>query len=80
MGIQTEIEFKLAIDRPGNGRDEVVSVSVNVAYRIRPDLATLQSNHAGPHTAAALAALGVVPPASPRASACGRDGPRVPRA
>ncbi len=35
--------LKVDIDRPGNGRDETVSLSVNVAYRIRPDLATLQS-------------------------------------
>ncbi len=38
-----ENRFKVDIDRPGNGRDEVVNVSVNVAYRIRPDLGTLQS-------------------------------------
>jgi hypothetical protein len=38
-----ENRFKVAIDRPGNGRDETVNVSVNVAYRIRPDLATLQA-------------------------------------
>jgi hypothetical protein len=38
-----ENRFKVAIDRPGNGRDETVNVNVNVAYRIRPDLATLQS-------------------------------------
>jgi hypothetical protein len=36
-----ENRFKVAIDRPGNGRDETVNVSVNVAYRIRPDLGTL---------------------------------------
>lgn len=35
--------FKVAIDRPGNGRDETVSVVVHVAYRIRPDLAALQA-------------------------------------
>jgi hypothetical protein len=38
-----ENRFKVAIDRPGNGRDETVNVSVNVAYRVRPDLATLQA-------------------------------------
>jgi hypothetical protein len=38
-----ENRFKVDIDRPGNGRDESVGVSVNVAYRIRPDLATLQA-------------------------------------
>jgi hypothetical protein len=35
--------FKVSIDRPGNGRDETVSVVVHVAYRIRPDLAALQA-------------------------------------
>ncbi|WP_437731070.1 zinc-ribbon domain-containing protein [Sorangium sp. So ce1335] len=34
--------MKVAIDRPGNGRDETVGVSIHVAYRIRPDLGTLQ--------------------------------------
>lgn len=34
--------MKVAIDRPGKGRDETIAVSVGVAYRIRPDLATLQ--------------------------------------
>jgi hypothetical protein len=38
-----ENRFKVDVDRPGNGRDETVSVVVNVAYRIRPDLAALQS-------------------------------------
>lgn len=32
----------VTVDRPGNGRDETLAVSVNVAFRIRPDLATLQ--------------------------------------
>lgn len=35
--------FRAAIDRPGNGRDETIGVSVHVAYRIRPDLASLQA-------------------------------------
>ncbi|MEJ7729916.1 MAG: hypothetical protein WKG00_11915 [Polyangiaceae bacterium] len=34
--------LKIAVDRPGNGRDETVSVQVPVAYRIRPELSTLQ--------------------------------------
>nr|WP_104984036.1 hypothetical protein [Sorangium cellulosum] len=34
--------MKVAIDRPGRGRDEAVGVSIHVAYRIRPDLGTLQ--------------------------------------
>jgi hypothetical protein len=38
-----ENRLKVEIDRPGNGRDETVSVAVNVGYRIRPDLATLQA-------------------------------------
>jgi hypothetical protein len=38
-----ENKLKVEIDRPGNGRDETVGVSVNVAYRIRPDLAALQA-------------------------------------
>ncbi len=35
--------LKVDIDRPGNGRDETVGLSVNVAYRVRPDLGTLQA-------------------------------------
>jgi hypothetical protein len=38
-----ENRLKVSIDRPGNGRDETIAVSLNVAYRIRPDLTTLQS-------------------------------------
>jgi hypothetical protein len=34
--------LKIAVDRPGNGRDETVAVQVPVAYRIRPELSTLQ--------------------------------------
>jgi hypothetical protein len=37
-----ENRLRVAIDRPGKGRDETVHVMVNVAYRIRPDLGTLQ--------------------------------------
>lgn len=37
-----ENPIKVAIDRPGNGRDETVGVVVPLGYRIRPDLATLQ--------------------------------------
>jgi hypothetical protein len=35
--------FSIHVDRPGAGRDEDVSVTVPVAYRIRGDLTTLQS-------------------------------------
>jgi hypothetical protein len=38
-----ENRLRVEIDRPGNGRDETVGVTVNVAYRIRPDLASLQA-------------------------------------
>ncbi|AKT43154.1 uncharacterized protein CMC5_073840 [Chondromyces crocatus] len=34
--------LKIALDRPGSGRDETLGVTVNVAYRISPDLGTLQ--------------------------------------
>lgn len=34
--------LKVAIDRPDKGRDETVSAQINIAYRIRPDLTTLQ--------------------------------------
>jgi hypothetical protein len=39
-----ENRLKVDIDRPGNGRDETVNVSVNVGYRLRPDLGTLQAD------------------------------------
>jgi hypothetical protein len=39
-----ENRMKVAIDRPGNGRHETVGVTLNVAYRIRPDLSTLQAD------------------------------------
>ncbi len=39
-----ENRLKVEIDRPGNGRDETVNVNVNVGYRIRSDLATLQAD------------------------------------
>ncbi|MCC6558064.1 MAG: hypothetical protein IT372_34385, partial [Polyangiaceae bacterium] len=35
--------MKVSIDRPGSGRDETIAVSAAVAYRIRPDLATLDA-------------------------------------
>lgn len=35
---------KVAVDRPGNGRDEELKIPVRVAYRIRPDLATLEAD------------------------------------
>jgi hypothetical protein len=38
----TPVSFK--IDRPGAGRDETVEVPVRVAYRIRPDLTTLEAD------------------------------------
>ncbi len=40
-----ENRMKVVIDRPGNGRDETLGIVVNVAYRIRPDLAALQGDH-----------------------------------
>jgi len=39
-----ETRMKATVDRPGDGRDETVALTVNVAYRIRPDLALLQSD------------------------------------
>jgi hypothetical protein len=36
--------LKVSVDRPGSGRDEQVKVDVRVAYRIRPDLGTLQGD------------------------------------
>jgi hypothetical protein len=35
----------IAIDRPGNGRDETVRVTARVAYRVRPDLKPLEGDH-----------------------------------
>ncbi len=37
-------KLKVAIDRPGDGRDETVTVVAHVGYRVRPDLATLQGD------------------------------------
>jgi hypothetical protein len=37
--------LKIQIDRPGKGRDEEVRVNVQIAYRIKPDLTTLQGEH-----------------------------------
>lgn len=39
-----ENRMKVAVDRPGSGRDETLGIIVNVAYRIRPDLAALQGD------------------------------------
>jgi hypothetical protein len=38
-----ENRMKVAIDRPARGRDETVGVMLNVAYRIRPDLSSLEA-------------------------------------
>jgi len=35
--------FSVAVDRPANGRDETVSLIVQIGYRIRPDLSALDS-------------------------------------
>jgi hypothetical protein len=35
----------LHVDRPGMGRDEVISLSVPVAYRVRADVATMNDPH-----------------------------------
>jgi hypothetical protein len=37
-----ENRMKVTVDRPGSRRDETVSIAASVAYRIRPDLSTLQ--------------------------------------
>lgn len=37
-----ESKLELAIDRPGNGKDEVTKVSVHLPYRVTTDLATLR--------------------------------------
>jgi hypothetical protein len=36
--------LKVTVDRPGNGRDEELKIPARVAYRIRPDLATLEAD------------------------------------
>lgn len=36
---------KVSIDRPGRGRDESVELPARVAYRIKPDLTTLEGDH-----------------------------------
>ncbi|NUP12443.1 MAG: hypothetical protein HOW73_40880 [Polyangiaceae bacterium] len=36
--------MRVTIDRPGSGRDEVVTLPVRVAYRIRPDLTMLEAD------------------------------------
>jgi hypothetical protein len=38
-----ENRLKVTVDRPAGGRSETVGVTVSVAYRVRPDLATLQA-------------------------------------
>lgn len=37
--------LSLAIDRPGMGRDETVKLVVPVAYRVRADVTTMETNH-----------------------------------
>ncbi|HKQ70603.1 MAG TPA: hypothetical protein VJT73_14750 [Polyangiaceae bacterium] len=39
-----ENRFSVDIDRPGNGRDEKVALSVRIGYRIRPDLSRLEAD------------------------------------
>ena len=41
--------MKVVLDRPGNGRDEAIAVTASVAYRIRPDLQTLQGERPSIH-------------------------------
>jgi hypothetical protein len=36
--------FSVAVDRPGSGRDETVSLIVQIGYRIRPDLSALDTD------------------------------------
>lgn len=36
--------LRVAVDRPGSGRDESVSLAVRVAYRVRPELGTLDGD------------------------------------
>jgi hypothetical protein len=36
-----ENRLKVAVDRPGSGRDETMGISVQVSYRLRPDLTAL---------------------------------------
>ena len=64
-----ENPLKVLVDRPGNGRDETLRVVVHVAYRVRPDLATLQGDRpaisivadAAPGTSVALGENGGKP-------------------
>lgn len=39
--------IKVTIDRPGRGRDESVELPARVAYRIKPDLTTLEGDRPG---------------------------------
>jgi hypothetical protein len=46
-----ENRLKIAVDRPASGRDETVEVDVKVGYRLRPDLAMLNSDKPTLHIA-----------------------------
>lgn len=46
-----ENRLKLAVDRPGKGRDETVGVAVQVGYRLRPDLSMLNADKPTVHIA-----------------------------
>ncbi len=46
-----ENRLKVAVDRPANGRDETVGLSVQVGYRLRPDLSMLNSDKPTLHIA-----------------------------
>lgn len=39
-----DTSLKVAIDRPGSGRDETINVKARVAYRVRPDLTMLEAD------------------------------------
>ncbi len=43
--------LKVSLDRPGSGRDEAVSVTVPVSYRLRPDLTPLTNDKPSVHVA-----------------------------
>lgn len=46
-----ENRLKIGVDRPGKGRDETVGVAVQVGYRLRPDLSTLNADKPTLHIA-----------------------------
>jgi len=46
-----ENRLKIALDRPGKGRDETVGVAVQVGYRLRPDLSMLNADKPTVHIA-----------------------------